>query len=387
MKKLFAIALSATMVIALAACGASSGTGTSTTASSTETSTAASTEESAAVSTASTSASASKAASTAESIADSSSDFTLSVATAGTKGNEINKVAYIPMSTTSDYFLAMSDAFTAKFKEAGFESEYTSPDFDPVKQQEILENYVTQGYDCIVLFPINAASLSSAVADAQAKGVKVVCQVNKIDGCDGWVGTDGKKLGEGTAQLAADWVEKTFPDAADGSVKAAVIEVRTDDNNNQMADGCEEISTLCSKVNVVSTVQATEETEVAAQEAAENLYTTNPDVQLVICSTGTLAKGVNSYLTSMSTPVSDLSKVGVFTSGSDNEIFEMVKNSPTNSSVIRGISSYAPMSVGAQILTNILLNLSNGKTGDDNFQADPQYLLTPDNIDQYLAVS
>lgn len=314
------------------------------------------------------------------------SEFILSVEPSCEKGDQIDKIAYIPMSTTNDYFLAMCNEFVAQFTAAGFYAEYTSPDFDPVRQQEILENYVTQGYDCIVVFPINAASLSSAVAAAREQGVIVVCQVNMTDECDGWVGTDAYGLGEGAAKLAAEWVENNYPNAGNGTIKAAIMEVRTDDNNSTIADGCAAIKDLCPQIDVVTTVGVTEETEAAAQAAAENLFVTNPDIQVVICSTTALATGVDAYMTSMASPVDDLSKIAVFTCGSDHAIYECVAASPDNSSVIRGISSYAPMSVGAAFLTNIVLNLSNGITGDENFIADPQYLLNPDNIGTYLSV-
>lgn len=374
MKKLLAIVLALTMLLSLAACSANSAPTTAAPA----------TEAPAAPAASETTQPQAEA--PADSEDASTSDFILSVEPSCEKGDKINKIAYIPMSTTSDYFLAMSEEFVARFTDAGFYAEYTSPDFDPVRQQEILENYVTQGYDCIVVFPINAASISSAVDAAREQGVIVICQVNQTDACDGWVGTDAYSLGEGAAKLATDWVNKAFPDAADGTVKAALIEIRTDDNNSSLADGCAAISQLCAKVDVVTTVTVTEETEVAAQEAVENLFITNPEVQVILCNTGTLAKGVDAYLTGMSSPVEDLSQIGVFTTGSDYAIYESVSNSPTNSSVIRGISSYAPMSVGAAFLTNIVLNLSNGITGDCNFVADPQYLLNPDNIAEYMAI-
>lgn len=384
MKKLLAIVLALTMLLGLVACSTNTAPETTTPAAEEPAASEATAPE--AETPAAPETTEPEAEAPADSEPASTSDFILSVEPSCEKGDKINKIAYIPMSTTSDYFLAMSEEFVAQFTAAGFYAEYTSPDFDPVRQQEILENYVTQGYDCIVVFPINAASISSAVDAAREQGVIVICQVNQTDACDGWVGTDAYSLGEGAAKLAADWVNKTFTDAADGTVKAALIEIRTDDNNSSLADGCAAVSELSSKVDVVTTVTVTEETEVAAQEAVENLFITNPEIQVIICNTSTLAKGVDAYLTGMSSPVEDPSQIGVFTTGSDYAVYECVSNSPTNSSVIRGISSYAPMSVGAAFLTNIVLNLSNGITGDCNFVADPQYLLNPDNIAEYMAI-
>ena len=283
-EKLLAIVLALTMLLGLAACSANSAPTTAAPA----------TEAPAAPAASETTQPQAEA--PADSEDASTSDFILSVEPSCEKGDKINKIAYIPMSTTSNYFLAMSEEFVARFTDAGFYAEYTSPDFDSVRQQEILENYVTQGYDCIVVFPINAASISSAVDAAREQGVIVICQVNQTDACDGWVGTDAYSLGEGAAKLATDWVNKTFPDAADGTVKAALIEIRTDDNNSGLADGCAAVSQLCAKVEVVTTVTVTEETEVAAQEAVENLFITNPEVQVILCNTGTLAKGVDAYL-------------------------------------------------------------------------------------------
>ena len=51
--------------------------------------------------------------------------------------------------------------------------------------------------------------------------------------------------------------------------------------------------------------------------------------------------------------VAIVSFVVLLTTGSDNTLFENVAASPENTaSVIRGISSYAPMAVGAQIMTS-----------------------------------
>ena len=50
-------------------------------------------------------------------------EMALTIEAAGEKGDQIDTVAYIPMSTTSDYFLAMSEAFTSMFADAGFETE------------------------------------------------------------------------------------------------------------------------------------------------------------------------------------------------------------------------------------------------------------------------
>ena len=96
----------------------------------------------------------------------------------------IKKVAYIPLMTSTDFHLQLAESIVGKLKEAGYEAEYTSPDGDITKQIEIVENYVAQKVDCIVLFPLDGDALSDAVARAQAAGVKVVVMVNATDTYD-----------------------------------------------------------------------------------------------------------------------------------------------------------------------------------------------------------
>lgn len=324
---------------------------------------------------------------TEENVLDSEVSSAIQVVEAcGEKGDKINKVAYIPMATSSEFFALMTDMMVEKLEEAGFEADYTSPEFDPGQQLEIFENYVTAGYDCIIVFPINADSMNDAVAEARAKGIKVICQVNQTEECDGWVGSSGTEMGIGTCQVAAAWVNDHFKDAEDGSVKCAVITTRTDANNSAISDEIEKIASYSSKIEVVNVIETTNTTIESGQNMAENLYMTNPEVNLIIVEEPDVAVGMNTYYSSADSPIINKADIGIFANNGGTSTYDLIDESTSDTSVLRGISSVAPIKYGVQMAVNVVIRLSNDKEGDDNFEADPVYLLTPDNIADFKAI-
>lgn len=319
-----------------------------------------------------------------EAAADTS--FITEITPCGEKGDQIQTVAYIPMATSNTLFQAMADTVVAQLEAAGFEAEYTSPEFDPGAQLEIFENYVTQGFDCIIVFPINADSLSDAVKEAREAGIKVICQVNQAGECDGWVGSSGVDMGKGTCEVAAEWVEEKFADAEDGSVKTAVITYRTDDNNSAICDEMEKIEDYSSKIKVETVVEAAANSVEEGQKIAENLYMTNPDLNLVIVEEPDVSIGMNSYYAGADSPLDDKSAFGIFCNNGAESTYDLIEGSADDSDLLRGISSVAPVKYGCQMMTNIVIRLSNGEEGDVNFEADPVYLVTPDNIKGFRSI-
>lgn len=304
----------------------------------------------------------------------------------GTKGDKINKVAYIPMATSTEFFALLTDRIVEELKAAGFEADYTSPEFDPGQQLEIFENYVTAGYDCIIVFPINADSMDNAVKEAREKGVKVICQVNQTSECDGWVGSSGVDMGKGTCAVTADWVNSHFADADDNSVKCAVITTRTDANNSAISDEIEKIAEYSSKIEVVKVLETTDQTIEGGQNLAENLYMTNPEVNLVIVEEPDVAIGMNNYYAGVDSPIENKADFGIFANNGGHSTYDLIVDSASDKSVLRGISSVAPLKYGVQMAINVALRLSNGEESDANFEADPVYLITKDNIADFQAI-
>lgn len=245
---------------------------------------------------------------------------------------------------------------------------------------------MTQGVDCIIVFPINADSMNNAVKEAREKGIKVICQVNPTEECDGWVGSSGVDMGKGTCEAASQWVDQKFTDAKDGEVKCAVITTRTDVNTSEISDEMEKIEKFNSKIKVETVVETTDTSMEAGQALAENLYMTNPDINLVIVEEPDVAVGMNTYYAGTDSPLEDPSVFGIFANNGHGNVYDLIKASTDDSELLRGISSVAPVKYGCQMMTNIVIRISNGEEGDVNFEADPVYLITPENIDAFMSI-
>lgn len=316
-----------------------------------------------------------------------SDDFIQVVEQVGEKGDEIDSVVYIPASLSLEFFQMMADTVVQQLNDAGFDAECSSsPEMDSNAQLEIFENCVTQGYDCIILFPVNKDAMTSAVAEARKQGIKVICQVNQCGECDGWVGSDGVSMGIGLCEVAADWVESTFPDAGDGEVKCAVVTTNIDQNTLEISSELEKIEDYSSKISVETVVESNDTSVDDGMALAENLYMTNPDIDFIISEEGDLAVGINNYYAGADSPLDDLSKFGVFCNNGTNTQYELIKKSAEDKAVLRGISTVAPLSYGCMMMTNCVIRLSNGQEGEENFQADPVYKLNAENIDSFLAI-
>ena len=91
------------------------------------------------------------------------------------------------------------------------------------------------------------------------------------------------------------------------------------------------------KAKFAMEVECSDEAAETGQAKAEDLYNTNPEIQIFLSAHNGLALGVNNYYTSLSSPVTDYSKMGIFTINGDMAIAELIKASATNGSPLRGM--------------------------------------------------
>jgi ABC-type sugar transport system substrate-binding protein len=86
-------------------------------------------------------------------------------------------------------------------------------------QRATIESWVTQKIDAIVVLPVDAESLKSLQAQAQAQGTKWLTYSGPTKGSDGSVGFDNDASGEMVGKAAVAWAKKNYPD---GNLTAAV---------------------------------------------------------------------------------------------------------------------------------------------------------------------
>jgi ABC-type sugar transport system substrate-binding protein len=292
-------------------------------------------------------------------------------------------MSYVALGTGTDFLRSLAEAIVKPFKDGGWDVEYLSPDFNPTKQLEIFENCVAQGKDLIVLFPINAEGMNSAVKKAQEQGVKVIVMVNPTETYDALMLSDGAEIAKGVCEIAAEWVEKTFPAAKDRSVPTAFISYYNDANTIAYSNGLKKIEDYSKKIKLVTEIEQPDELLTTGQNIAENLYISHPQVNLVICTAGNVAMGFNAYYTSINSPVKDLTKTGIFSINGNQQTYQAIRDSAANRSVYRGIAMTMDQEQSAQNIYDVAQSIFDG-TQKDKINLSPVYKVTAVNATEYI---
>jgi hypothetical protein len=174
--------------------------------------------------------------------------------------------------------------------------------------------------------------------------------------------------GEYAALMAKQWVDETYPDAADGSIETAIFESTLNPEAVDRSAGLKMIAepymknaqgeyidaegnvvpeankvanpAYSPKVKVVQTVQA--EMFQAGQTAMQNVLTTNPNVKLVLAYAGDGGMGASQAIMDEfakgpgTSVIEDLAKVAVFSVGMIGPEGAAVADSSTGKGVFRG---------------------------------------------------
>lgn len=90
-------------------------------------------------------------------------------------------VGWVPMDNPqNEYWKLVDEGMRQTVERAGGRLLYRSPNFDPVKQNDRIRELIVEDVDCIVVFPLNVYSLSSAIELANDAGIPVGIFLNTI---------------------------------------------------------------------------------------------------------------------------------------------------------------------------------------------------------------
>lgn len=202
-----------------------------------------------------------------------------------------------------------------------YDVKVSSADGNANTQAQQVQNYTAMGVKLLCVMAVEATSLVPYLEDAEAAGVKVVVMggdpgTTKVDLVQKM---DQYLAGQYCALMAKEWVDKTFPGAADGSIETAVFVSSLTTEAVQRTNGILRISepylknwegayidaqgnaisdkdgnylsgksdkdrvanpAYCPAVKIVMTPTA--EMYQDGQTAMQNVLTTHPNVQLVL---------------------------------------------------------------------------------------------------------
>ena len=297
---------------------------------------------------------------------------------------ETRSVGFVMLGLGNEFFDAIVTAYTEVFENAGWEADYVSGDYDNTKIVEGIENYAAMGKDVIIIFPMSGDAVASAVHNAREAGSKVIMMVEECEEWDGYLSSDNLTTGKANAWMCAQWIEEKYPDAEPGSIPVALVQVFDSVTNTQQSEGLESITEYTDKVYVATRYELDGQDTSDGLEAAENLYTTNPEIKLFLTTSNAVALGINSFYTGISSPVDDLSEYGAWGTNSTQEALEAVAASADNTSMVRGINIQAGVGETARCFLYLAEGLTDGSIEKEEIPATV-YLVTADNVEQYMA--
>lgn len=250
-----------------------------------------------------------------------------------------SKVGFSAMTLGAEFFANLDDTCKEYFTENGYEYVSMSFEMNTATQVTDIENMINMGCDAICLFVSDEAAIVDVCKRALAEGIKVYPIATWVKDREAYTfcqGTDQRKTGVGTAQMAADWIEKTFPDAEDGTIEVVVIGNTQTEEANDRTEGFYEVENFTSKAKVVEMfdLSGATDTNIKAQEYTDIIVSKYPDCKVILCYGVDVELGVNEVI--MRTPGIDYEHFAAFGVDTSMVAYQLIADSVNNTSVLRG---------------------------------------------------
>jgi ABC-type branched-subunit amino acid transport system substrate-binding protein/ABC-type sugar transport system substrate-binding protein len=206
---------------------------------------------------------------------------------------EGQKVCYLIPESGNAFLSGLTEGVKGKFAADGVDVLIYGAEGNATTQFNQIENCISQGVKgMIIMAAIEPDGVATAVLEAKKAGIKVMgVPVDKQGPYDAIMHTDQYEIGTTMANMACDWIDATYPDAADDSVEVAVIGTKGTENIKKRTEGMETID-ACAKAKLVQTVDVPEATMTKAVSATENIFTANPNVKVILAVGDSGAQGV-----------------------------------------------------------------------------------------------
>lgn len=298
---------------------------------------------------------------------------------------DTKSVGFVLIGLTGEFFQQLAQNYVNKMESLGWEASYADGGFDPSTTIEACENYIAMDVDVLVIWSVAPQAMTTVVEQAMAKGIKVISFVQTLEKYNVSMRSDDAVLAGSMAKLAAKWIDETYADAADHSVPVAVFSCRAAETGVLQADVLMQIEQYSTKAKFVTEVELTDEAVTTGMSAAENLYTTNPEIKVFLTAHNGLAQGINNYFTGLSSPVTDYSDMGIFCINGDSAVSDMIKASVTDEAPLRGTVMTGGAEDTANELADMITGIVDGSVEDGHIQYAGTLYVYADTIDEYIA--
>jgi ABC-type sugar transport system substrate-binding protein len=292
-------------------------------------------------------------------------------------------VGFCANDTGNEFITTLTNGVRDHFTKDGIETQIVNGAFNSETQIRQIENFAAMKANVVILIPVDPTSCKDAIVRAQAAGTKVLVLNSDTGAYDCIMHGDRFGIGKATAQLCADWVEKTFSNAKDSSVSVGIIEDRSNPEAAKDCDGMNEIGKLSTKIKVVQVLGGVQ-TESQSEDATSSMLMVHSDLKAILCFDGLQAIGVNAVVMRPHSPVADKSKFATFAADWSPEIYKNIVDSMSDKSVFRGSVKF-----GGDDLPGAIYALAKKMAIGEVFpkeQVDPYIGIDSRNVDKYKDV-
>ncbi|MBJ7284757.1 MAG: substrate-binding domain-containing protein [Akkermansiaceae bacterium] len=296
-------------------------------------------------------------------------------------------IALLPKSKGNQYFVTCEKGARAAADELNAELKFDGPiNSDPAKQNEIVENWITDGVDVIAAACENKDSISTALIKAQAAGIKVVTY-------DADANTDARSffVNQATAQGIGEQLMDTAARLTGEEGEFAIITgTLTASNLNEWIKYIKERQAAKYPNMKLVDIKPCDDQKDKAQQEATNLLSAYPNLKAIIGVCSPAVPGT-------AEAVKQAGKAGtvkVLGLGLPSENKTYVKEGVTQAVILWNVEQLGYLSVmaGAAVAKGELVagakEFNAGKLGKievvgDNIVLGKPFVFTKENIDQF----
>lgn len=264
----------------------------------------------------------------------------------------------------------------AKMKElaeaAGNSLNYVSSDESVATQIEQVENFITAGYDAIMINSVGANAMEAVCKEARDAGIKVMSWDDNMENTDlNWL-VSNYEVGEIVGEEAAKFINETFKD---GMCEVAILDYPQVPILLERANGIVDALTKnAPNAKIVAQQPAIDANE--GLSAVETIIQSNPNVKVVCAIGGGGSVGANEAFKAANMVDDD---VGVFAvDATDQELFAIKNGEPIRMSVmLTGTDA-----MRGQAAYDLIISMLDGTAKEKNIYRNA-FPVTAENVSEY----
>lgn len=298
-------------------------------------------------------------------------------------GKELTKIGFSAPAMDNEFMTNLDASLKETAAQYGIEVITSEAEQSTSKQVEQIENMVTMGCQAICVSPVDLDGILDTLKSAKQAGVVIsLCGVipESKDYYDVVANVEQTDLGQSAAKAAAAWIDKTFPDAADGSIEVAILALDNSTEAIKRDDALKTVEQLTKKAKIVEVYDSTgaQSVPTKAQEYTEMMLISHPNVKCILAYSDFMGLPADEVI--MRTPNINKDQFGIFACDYSEAGCEAIAKSVNGESTYRGSGAFG-VTFGKTMFDTVVGNV---QVDDKGVYYEPAFEINPDNVANYL---